>query len=86
MGQPRAIVIAFVIDKNLSLVVEAAERGGMEDAVAVARVERAGRARRLRDQPTSAFPLIDGVGGERPLIRGGLDRVVNTLGFATPVD
>ena len=79
-------MIAFVIDEDLGLVVEAAERGGMEDAVAVARVERAGRARRLGDQPAPAFPLIDGVSGERPLIRGGLDRVVNTLGFAAPVD
>jgi hypothetical protein len=31
-------MVPFVIDEDLSLVVEAPERGGMEDAVAVARV------------------------------------------------
>jgi hypothetical protein len=87
MGQPRAIMITFVIDEDLGLVVEAAECGGMEDAVAVARIERAGRARRLGDEPATAFPLVDGVSGKRPCVRGRVaNRVNSTLGFAVLVD
>ncbi len=87
VGQPRAVMIALVIDEDLGLVVEAAERGRMEDTVAVARVWRAGRARRLGDKPAAAFPLVDGVGGKRPFVRGSASNRVNSaLGFAVPVD
>ena len=36
MGEARAVQIAFVIDEHLRLVFQAAERVGMDDAVAVA--------------------------------------------------
>ena len=47
VGQPRAVMIAFVIDEDLGLVVQPAEGGRMQDAVAVARVRRARVRRRL---------------------------------------
>ena len=46
VGQPRAVVVALVVDEDLRLVLQAAEGGGMDDAVAVA-LERAARRRRL---------------------------------------
>ena len=55
MGQARAVVIAFVRDEDLGLVLQAPERGGMDDAVAVALERVAGGAGRLRDQPPTAF-------------------------------
>ena len=36
MGQPRAVMIALVIDEDLRLVRQPAESGGMDDSVAVA--------------------------------------------------
>ena len=36
VGQPRAVMVALVIDEHLRLVGEPAEGGGMDDAVAVA--------------------------------------------------
>ena len=48
VGQPRAVVVALVRDEDLRLVLEAAEGGGMDDAVAVALERRARRALRLR--------------------------------------
>ena len=47
MGEPRAVVIALVIDEHLGLVGEPTEGGRMQDAVAVAAVKRARGARRL---------------------------------------
>jgi hypothetical protein len=44
VGQPRAVVIALMIDEHLGLVLEAAEGGGMDDPVAVALEGRARRA------------------------------------------
>ena len=38
MGEARAVIIALVLDEDLGLVLEAAEGGGMDDAVAVALV------------------------------------------------
>ena len=48
MGQPRAVVVALVGDEDLRLVLQPAEGGRMDDAVAVALERRAGRAFRLR--------------------------------------
>ncbi len=45
MGQPRAEIVALVLDEDLRLVLEAAEGGGMDDAVAVA----------LKARPEGAF-------------------------------
>ncbi len=36
MGQARAVIVAFMLDEDLGLVLEAAKGGGMDDAVAVA--------------------------------------------------
>ena len=62
VGQPRAVMIAFVIDEDLGLVVQPAEGGRMQDAVAVARIRRAGIGRRLVDQPPTAAARLDGIG------------------------
>ena len=43
MGEPRAVQVALVVDEHLGLVDEAAERGGMHDAVAVALVFASGK-------------------------------------------
>ena len=43
MGEAGAVMIALVIDEHLGLIVEPAEGGRMQDAVAVARVRRARR-------------------------------------------
>ena len=48
MREPRAVMVALVIDEDLRLVCEAAEGGRMDNAVAVAAEIVAGRARRLR--------------------------------------
>src|SRR5665647_3700429 len=47
MGEPRAVVVALVIDEHLRLIGEPPEGGGMDDAVAVAPEHVAGRADRL---------------------------------------
>ncbi len=47
VGEPRAVMVALVIDEDLGLVLQAAEGGGMDDAVAVALERRARRALRL---------------------------------------
>ena len=54
MGQPGAVVVALVEHEHLRLVLEAAERGGMDDPVAIAPERAAGPARRLRKQPAAA--------------------------------
>ena len=47
VGEPGAVVVALMRDEDLRLVLQAAEGGGMDDAVAVALERRAGRAFRL---------------------------------------
>ncbi len=65
VGEPRAVMVALVIDEHLRLVRQAAEGGGMDDAVAIAaEVVTRGR-RRLRAQPAAAFGRIGGVNGAR---------------------
>lgn len=39
MGKPGAIVVTFVVDKHLGLVLQAAKRGRVQDAVAIALVD-----------------------------------------------
>ena len=67
VGQPRAVMIALVIDEDLGLVVQPAEGGRMQDAVAVARVRRARvGTRRLGDEAAhGSAQRIDGVGRKR---------------------
>ena len=55
VGEPRAVMIALVIDEDLGLVLQAAERGRMDDAVAVALEAGAGRALGLGMEPAAAL-------------------------------
>ena len=74
MSEPRAVVIALVIDEDLRLVGQPAEGGRMQDAVAVAGIERPGRARRFRHEATPALAFIRGIRRQTP------------VGFAATVD
>ena len=65
VGEPRAVVVAFVIDEHLRLVRQPAEGAGMDDAVAIAPEGVAGRARRLGIAPAPAFGRIGGINGPR---------------------
>ena len=65
MGEPRAVMVALVIDEDLRLIVQPAKGGGMEDAVAVAPIGRAGRARGLIVEPATASARIGGIGRKR---------------------
>src|SRR5262249_18567176 len=69
MRQPCAEMIALVIDEHLRLVRQAAEGGGMDDAVAVAAKIVARGARRLGVAPPAALHGIGGVGSARDLRR-----------------
>ena len=62
VGQPGAVMIALVEHEDLGLVLQAAEGGGMDDAVAVAAKRRCGLAGRLRMKPPAAFSRIAGIG------------------------
>jgi hypothetical protein len=74
MGEPGAVVIALVIDKDLRLVGQPAESGRMQDAVAVAGVKRARGTWALRHAAAPALALIHGIWGQMP------------VGFAATVD
>ncbi|GIQ73127.1 hypothetical protein BraRD5C2_15640 [Bradyrhizobium sp. RD5-C2] len=54
-------MIALVEDEDLGLVLEAAERGGMDHPVTVAPERAAGPARRLQDKPAAAAVGIAGI-------------------------
>ena len=58
--ETRAVMIALVIDEDLGLVVQAAKRGRMQDAVAVARVRTANGIWRLGKPPSAAIADILG--------------------------
>ena len=62
MRQPRPVMIALVENEDLGLVLEPPERGGMDDAVAVAPEIVARRARGLRMQPSPAVGRDRGIG------------------------
>ena len=59
--QPRAVMVALVIDEHLRLMDEPAERGRMHDAVAVALIDGARGAWRLLMEPAAALPGVHGV-------------------------
>ncbi len=48
VGEPRAVVVAFIEHKDLSLVLEAAKGGRVDDAIAIATKGAPPLARRLR--------------------------------------
>ena len=63
MGQAGAVIIAFMLHKDLGLVLEAAEGGGMDDAVAVAAIAAAGGAFGFPVQPAPAGLGPGGIAG-----------------------
>ncbi len=69
--QPRAVMIALVVDEYLSLVHEATKRGAVDDPVPIALILAAIRMGRLRIAPAAAVPLA---GRARPQPRVGIDR------------
>ena len=56
VGQPGAVMVAFVENEDLGLVLEAAKRGGMDDTVAIAAKRAAALADRLGMEPAAARP------------------------------
>ena len=56
VGQPGAVMVALVIDEDLGLVLQAAERGRMDDAVAVALKRRAQSRAPARDGAARGSP------------------------------
>ena len=67
MGEPRPVVIALVIDEDLRLVGQPAEGGRMQNPIAVAGIERPGRAQRFRHEAAPALALIRGVRRQMPV-------------------
>ena len=67
VGQPGAEMVTLEIDQHLGLVLEPAERGGMNNPIPVALKGAAQPARRLVDQPATARAAHGSMG--RP--RGG---------------
>ncbi len=68
VGQPRAVVVALVVDEHLRLVLEAPERGAVDDPVPVALILAAIWMGRLGEAPAPAGPL-EGRPGRQPRIR-----------------
>ena len=62
--QPGAVVVVGLGDEHLRLVHEPAKGGGVDDAVAVALVERAIRMRRLGVPAAAALPRVHRVRGQ----------------------
>ena len=62
MGQPGSVMVALVEHEHLRLVLEAAERGRVDDAVGIAAERRSSRARRLRIEPAAACRRIGRIG------------------------
>ena len=62
MGQPGAVIIAFVFDKDLGFMFQAAEGAGMDDAIAVTLKRRAKAGHPLDMQ---AATRLVGLAGER---------------------
>ena len=55
MGQPGAVMVALVLDKDLGLVGQPAERGRVNNSVAIALKRRAHYVLRLRIEPPAAL-------------------------------
>src|SRR3546814_12698181 len=73
VGQPRAVVIALVVDEDLGLVLQPPEGAGMDDAVAVALKAGARRALRLGEVAPPALVGPAGEGGRRIRLEHGRD-------------
>ena len=65
VGEPGTEMVSLVRNKDLRLVGEPAERGGMDDAIAIATEIATGGARRLGMEPAPAGRGIRGIGRAR---------------------
>src|SRR4029079_8275642 len=65
VGQPGAVMIAFVEHENLGFMLQAAEGGGMDNPIAIAPERAAGLARRFRKQPAAAAIGVAGIKSPR---------------------
>lgn len=61
-------MVPLVIDKDLGLILEAAEGGGMNDTVAVALEDRSKFVFFLRPLPSTRIPASHSVGSESPFL------------------
>src|SRR5688572_25282976 len=66
MGQPGAVIVAFMLHKDLGLVFEAAKGAGMDNAITVAAVAAARGAFGLGIKAPPAGPRPRGIAGMRP--------------------
>ena len=82
VGQPAAVMVALMRDEHLRLVLQPAEGGGMEDAVAVALEGRAVGRLRLRPAPAAPGRGRGGIGRKRRVHRR---RPAAAAAFARPV-
>ena len=64
MGETGAKIIAFVIDEDLGLVLQAAEGGGVDDAIPVTLKARPRSAFRLGVEAAATFLGLAGIGGQ----------------------
>ena len=69
MGESGAVMIALVIDEDLGLVLEPAEGGGMDDAVAVALEGGARRASGSGREPAAALAGSGRIGASAAIMR-----------------
>ena len=65
VGEPRAVMVALVEDEHLGLVLEAAEGGRVDDAVAIAAEGAAAFAGGLGMEPAAALRRVAGIGRPR---------------------
>src|SRR5262249_43126198 len=61
VGEPRPVMIALVENENLGFVLQSAEGGGMDDAVAIAAKSAAALARRFGMKPAAAAVRVAGI-------------------------
>src|SRR5690606_33654088 len=73
VGEPRAVVVALVVDEDLGLVLQPPEGAGVDDAVAVALKAGARRALRLGQVATPALLGPAGEDGRRTRLQHGRD-------------
>ena len=69
MGQPRAVIVPFVINKNLGFVFEAAESGRVNDTVAIPLKPGSVRVFLFGMVSFPAFTAFNGIGGEAGLFQ-----------------
>jgi hypothetical protein len=66
VGQSRAVVIAFVVKKNLGFLLQPPKRGRMNNAVSITLEIGTRRARFFIEESSAAHGRIRGIGRPRP--------------------